>query len=118
MNVTEAVASRRSVRAFLDRPVDQAVLRRVLDNRATLAIGRQYPAVECASPDRRSAQRPARQGKAEVRHQRPPQHEPEYAIYPPGLDGRYEDQRFGIGKAMFLRSAPARQQDGAGRIAR
>ena len=31
MTPTEAVASRRSIRAFLDRPVDHAVLRRVLE---------------------------------------------------------------------------------------
>ena len=30
MNVTDAVASRRSVRQFLDKPVDQATLARVL----------------------------------------------------------------------------------------
>ena len=31
MDVFEAVESRRSVRAFLDRPVEEAKLRRVLD---------------------------------------------------------------------------------------
>ena len=31
MNVSEAVLSRRSIRAFLDRPVDEQVLRRVFD---------------------------------------------------------------------------------------
>jgi nitroreductase len=31
MNVSEAVATRRSIRAFLDRPVEQAVLSRLLD---------------------------------------------------------------------------------------
>ncbi|RVQ65497.1 nitroreductase [Croceicoccus ponticola] len=31
MNVTEAVAARRSTRAFLDKPVDLAVIRRILD---------------------------------------------------------------------------------------
>ena len=31
MNVTEAVNSRRSVRAYQDKPVDPAVLRRVLE---------------------------------------------------------------------------------------
>ena len=30
MNVTEAVASRRSVREFLDKPVDKALLERIL----------------------------------------------------------------------------------------
>ncbi|MES2781192.1 MAG: nitroreductase family protein, partial [Pseudomonadota bacterium] len=30
MNVTEAVASRRSIRQFLDKPVDKAILERVL----------------------------------------------------------------------------------------
>jgi len=31
MNVSDAVASRRSIRAFLDQPVDRAVLTRVLE---------------------------------------------------------------------------------------
>ena len=31
MKVAEAVASRRSIRAFTDRPVDRAVLERVLE---------------------------------------------------------------------------------------
>jgi nitroreductase len=30
MNVTEAVASRRSVREYLDKPVDKALLERIL----------------------------------------------------------------------------------------
>ena len=31
MNVTEAVTSRRSIRAFEDKPVDQALLRQILE---------------------------------------------------------------------------------------
>ena len=39
MSVTEAVASRRSVRAFADEPVDRAVLERVLETAQRSASG-------------------------------------------------------------------------------
>lgn len=39
MKVTEAVATRRSVRAFLDQPVDREVLTRVLGNAQRAASG-------------------------------------------------------------------------------
>ena len=39
MNVTEAVRSRHSIRAFLDKPVPESVLREVLDTAARAASG-------------------------------------------------------------------------------
>ena len=100
MNVTQAVTSRRSVRAFLDQPVDPVVLRRVLETaqnapsggntqpwNATVLTG--GPLAKLLST------------VAEVLPQGSAAHRPEYAIYPPGLDGAYEQRRRGIGEAMY-----------------
>ncbi|MCB2074516.1 MAG: nitroreductase [Novosphingobium sp.] len=100
MEVAEAVASRRTVRAFLDKPVDEAVLCRVLEqaqrapsggnvqpwNAVVLAgepLAKLFAAVAEAIPQGRSA------------------HTPEYNIYPPELDGDYEVRRVGVGEAMY-----------------
>lgn len=98
--VTEAVASRRSIRAFLDRPVDPAVLRRVLEKaqnapsggntqpwNATMLTGeplaRLVDHVAAAIPEGLAA------------------YSAEYPIYPAELEGRYSDSRFGVGEAMY-----------------
>ncbi len=100
MNVTDAVASRRSVRAFLDRPVDPAVLRRILEKaqhapsggntqpwNATVLTGdpldRLFTRVAEAIPEGLAA------------------YSAEYPIYPAELEGRYSDQRFAVGEAMY-----------------
>ncbi len=100
MNVSEAIASRRSIRAFLDKPVDQAVLRRVLDkaqaapsggntkpwNAVVIAgdpLARLIARVEAVIPDGLAA------------------YSAEYPIYPSELEGRYAEQRFGVGEAMY-----------------
>ena len=57
MNVTEAVATRRSVRAFLDKPVDKAILERVLLGKAQNApSGGNTQPWNAHDPDRRTAQ--------------------------------------------------------------
>ena len=100
MNVSEALASRRSIRAFLDKPVDQAVLRRVLEkaqaapsggntqpwNAVVIAgdpLARLIARVEAVIPDGLAA------------------YSAEYPIYPAKLEGRYAEQRFGVGEAMY-----------------
>ena len=100
MNVTEAVNSRRSVREFLDKPVDQAALRKVLETaqrapsggntqpwNATILTGeplaKLLATVAKVLPEGSSA------------------HKPEYHIYPPELDGAYKDRRFGVGEALY-----------------
>ena len=100
MNVTEAVISRRSVREFLDKPVDQAVLRKVLETaqrapsggntqpwNATILTGeplaKLLATVAKVLPEGSSA------------------HKLEYHIYPPELDGAYKDRRFGVGEALY-----------------
>ena len=48
MNVTEAVTSRRSVREFLDKPVELEKLRRVLDTARWAASGCNFQPWEAA----------------------------------------------------------------------
>jgi nitroreductase len=100
MNVTEAVASRRSVRQFQDKPVDQAILERVLAKaQRSPSGGNTQPwnaviltgaplADLTAKIKAKAATAPLGDGH-------------EYDIYPKGLEGRYEDQRRGVGQAMF-----------------
>ena len=100
MNVTEAVTSRRSVRAFLDKPVDREVLRRVLET------AQNAPSGGNTQPWNATVLTGAPLAKllatvAEVMPQGSAAHKPEYAIYPAGLDGAYEQRRRGIGEAMY-----------------
>ena len=100
MTVTEAVTSRRSVRAFLDKPVDREVLRRVLETAQHASSGGN------TQPWNATVLTGAPLAKllatvAEVLPQGSAAHRPEYAIYPPGLDGAYEQRRRGIGEAMY-----------------
>lgn len=100
MNVSEAVTTRRTVRAFLDKPVDPAVLRRVLEKaqrapsggntqpwNATVLTGAPLAALFAKV--------------AEVLPQGRAAFAPEYHVYPPELEGRYEASRVGVGEAMY-----------------
>ncbi len=115
MNVTQAVTTRRSIRQFTDQPIPLETLQRVLQKaqrspsggntqpwNAIILTG-QPLAVLTAAIKAKAATAPL--GDA-----------PEYDIYPKGLEGRYEDQRRGVGKAMFASLNLARE-DSAGRIA-
>jgi nitroreductase len=115
MNISQAVATRRSIRQFLDQPVPLDVLQRVLAKaQASPSGGNTQPwnaiiltgaplADLTAKIKAKAATAPLGEG-------------PEYDIYPKGLEGRYEDQRRGVGKAMFDALGLGRE-DGAGRIA-
>ena len=100
MNVTEAVQSRRSVRAFTDQPVDREVLTRVLEKAQRAPSGGNVQpwnaVVRTGAPmqalfDRVALEFP--KGRAAM--------QPEYDIYPKGLDGAYEERRFGVGEDMY-----------------
>ena len=100
MNVSEAVVTRRSVRAFLDEPVDRAVLERVLEKAQRAPSGGNvqpwHGVVLTGEPLARLVERIAREfpkGRAA--------HAPEYDIYPKGLDGEYEQRRRGVGEDMY-----------------
>ena len=100
MDVSEAVASRRSIRAFLDKPVDRAVVERVLTaaQRAPSGGNTQpwHGVVLTGEPLTRLIARIAEdlpKGRAAFA--------PEYHVYPPELDGVYETRRRGVGEDMY-----------------
>ncbi len=99
-SVSEAVSSRRSVRAFLDQQVDPATLRRVLEKaQRSPSGGNTQPWNAVVLTGDPLAKLLA--SVAEVLPQGRAAHAPEYDIYPKGLEGRYEASRYGIGEAMY-----------------
>ena len=100
MNVSEAVATRRTVRAFLDKPVDQAVLRRVLEKaQNSPSGGNTQPWNATVITGEPLAKLLA--DVAAILPEGPARHKPEYNIYPPELDGAYAERRKGVGEAMY-----------------
>ena len=100
MNVSEAVASRRSIRAFLDKPVDREVLARVLAKaQRSPSGGNTQPWNVIVLTGQPLADMLAR--VAEVIPQGLAAYSPEYNVYPPELDGAYQQRRFGVGDAMY-----------------
>ena len=98
--VTEAVTSRRSIRSFLDKPVDPAVLRRVLETaQRSPSGGNTQPWNAVALAGAPLAALLAR--VAAVVPQGRAAHSPEYDIYPKGLEGRYEASRFAVGEGLY-----------------
>jgi nitroreductase len=114
VDVSEAVSSRRSVRAFLHRPVSRETIERVLDKaRRAPSGGNVQPwnaVVLAGEPLER-----LKVAVAEALSLGKAGRSMEYAIYPAGLDGRYEDYRFDIGEKMYEALGIARE-DKAGRL--
>lgn len=100
MKVSEAVARRYSARAFLDRPVDPAVVRGILDR------ARQSPSGGNLQPwyvDVVSG-RPLRKLIGKVRRAallNPRGETPEYDVYPPDLHEPYRSRRFQCGEELY-----------------
>ena len=100
MTPTEAVQTRRSVRAFTDQPVDREILTRVLEKaQRSPSGGNVQPwnaVVLTGDPMQALFDRVAQEfpkGRAALK--------PEYDIYPKDLDGVYEERRFGVGEDMY-----------------
>lgn len=112
--VSDAVRSRKSIRAFLDRPVPESVLREVLTAASRAPSGgnvqpwRLYVLTGASLADfRQRMQRRVREA---------PQGEPvEYDIYPPNLHEPYRSSRYAVGEQMYaLLGVP--REDKAGRL--
>lgn len=108
ISVSEAVASRRSIRSFLDTPVDRAVMERVLETAQRAPSGgnvQPWNAVvltgEPLARLRGAIAEAVALGKAG--------RSMEYDIYPRGLDGAYEDRRVGVGEVMYEALGIARE---------
>jgi len=100
MDVSEAVASRRSIRQYLDKPVDPAVLRRVMEKaQASPSGGNTQPwnAVMVTGEPLATLLGHV----AETIPQGLAAYSAEYPIYPAELEGRYASSRFGVGEAMY-----------------
>lgn len=115
MNVTEAVTSRRSIRQFLDKPVDQSIIESVLETAQRSPSGgntQPWNAVVVGGDTLTEIT-----SKIKTKAKEAPMGENmEYAIYPPDLEGRYEDQRRAVGKKMFD-AVNLSRDDQAGRMA-
>ncbi len=115
MNVTEAVTSRRSVRQFLDKPVDQSTLERVLETAQRAPSGgntQPWSAVVVGGDVLKDITAKIKAKAAAA----PMGENMEYDIYPKDLDGRYEEQRRAVGKGMFD-AVGLERGDAAGRVA-
>jgi nitroreductase len=100
VNVTEALATRMSCRAFLPTPVPEATLRTILD------AARQAPSGGNLQPWRVYALTgaPLAELVATVRARMPTHprgEEPEYDIYPPELWEPYRSRRFKCGEDLY-----------------
>jgi nitroreductase len=100
VNVTEAVATRMSCRAFLPTPVPEATVRAILD------AARQAPSGGNLQPWRLYALAGgALAGLVAAVRAKLPTHprgeDPEYDIYPPGLWEPYRSRRFRCGEDLY-----------------
>ncbi len=115
MNVSEAVATRRSVRKFLPDPVPLEVITRVLEKAQRAPSGgntQPWNAVVLSGA-------PLERLTADIlvhAQANPMGSGGEYAIYPEGLAGRHEEQRRAVGREMFDAIGLARD-DMPGRMA-
>lgn len=114
MNVSTAVAARRSIRRFLDRPVPPDLLREVLEKARSAPSGgnlQPWQAVVLTGGA-------LTQLKTEMQSalMQPPSSElPEYRIYPEGLPDPWRERRSSNGEALYSALGIARE-DMAARI--
>lgn len=100
MNVSDAVRTRKSIRAFLDRPVPQDILREVLTTAARAPSGGNLQPwrlfMLSGAPMARFKER------MRTRLTEAPEGEPmEFDIYPPKLWEPYRTERFTVGEQLY-----------------
>jgi nitroreductase len=115
MNVTEAVAARRSVRRFLDREVEPALLRAVLDKARAAPSGGNLQPWQATVLTGASLAR-LRQAMQAALVAPPGSETPEYRIYPADLPDPWRARRAANGEAMYQALGIPRE-DKAGRFA-
>jgi nitroreductase len=114
VNVSEAIAARRSVRGFLETPVDPALIRTILETASRAPSGGNVQPwhvdiVTGGAMNRLKATMRERLASGESEAHA-------YDIYPPNLTAPYRDRRFAVGEAMYAHigipreDKPARRQ--------
>lgn len=113
MHVHDAIASRRSVRAFLPDPVPATTLRRVLERAARAPSGGNLQPwhVDVLAGEPLSALKARMQTLLAEGTQEAPAH----AVYPPHLPAPWRDRRFEVGEAMYARLGIPREDKAARR---
>ncbi|MEE3155728.1 MAG: nitroreductase family protein, partial [Pseudomonadota bacterium] len=111
MNVAEAVRTRRSVRAFTDQKVERDTLTRILEKAQRSPSGGNtqpwHGIVLTGEPMQKLVDRIAPdlpRGREAFA--------PEYHVYPPELDGAYEQRRRGVGEDMYRALQISREEKG------
>lgn len=112
MNVSTAVAARRSIRCFLDRPVPPDLLREVLEKaRAAPSGGNLQPWQAVVLTGGALARLKTEMQSALMQ---PPGSElPEYRIYPEGLPDPWRERRSSNGEALYSALGIAREDKAA-----
>lgn len=100
MNVSEAVAYRRSVRGFLDKPVDMDLVKDIVVRAARAATGGNLQPwhVDLVHGGAMANLKEIMRGKMA---EGPPSEQTEYNIYPPELPAPYKDRRFEVGEMLY-----------------
>jgi nitroreductase len=114
MTVSEAVAYRRSVRGFLDTPVDIALVREIVVKAARAATGGNLQPwhVDLVHGASMAKLKEIMRGKMA---EGPPNEGTEYNIYPPELPKPYSDRRFEVGEMLYA-SIGIPREDKMGRM--
>lgn len=99
MLVSQAIRERRSVRAFLPTPVPEETLHRIAVNAARAATGGNLQPwhVDIVGGDALSALKAIMSAKLENGITETPG----YQIYPPALDGHYDQRRRAVGELLY-----------------
>ena len=99
MNVSDAIAERRSVRGFLDTPVDPALLREIVVKASRAATGGNIQPwhIDLVSGGPLAELKAIMAAKIDAGETEAPG----YQIYPKELVGAYRDRVFALGEAMY-----------------
>ena len=113
MEVRKAVAARRSVRGFLDTPVDLALVERLVAETAWSPSGGNLQPwhIDIVAGDAMNRLKQTMIAKLASGPETP-----EYDIYPKELLSPYRDRRFAVGEAMYERIGIPREDKGARRM--
>ncbi len=114
MNVSQAIADRRSVRAFLDKPVDVALITDILERAARAATGGNLQPWHIDIVNGESMAR-LKAIMVETLGKGPGSEAAEYDIYPKVLPTLYKDRRFAVGEELYARLGIPRE-DKMGRM--
>ena len=112
MKVSEALATRKSIRAFTSDPVSRATIEAILTTASRAPSGGNLQPWKV-----HALLGPARDELVRRAHERMKSHPmgevPEYHIYPPALTEPYKSRRFRIGEAMYATLGIAREDKAA-----